>query len=149
MLIHTLPPRLMWRVIAIRADSIWRFVTYDASVAWMPKSPKASLVPPLAAPVRFGWCCLRCLTLRGINIRSALPIGCGDGHGRRLSGCGCLGRRSGAPVGARRPLGGPTGATRRTVAARGTAVAARSTGAGSSLRLALGTRAGDLTLVDP
>src|SRR3954468_17426373 len=74
MLIHTLPPRLMWRVIAIRADSIWRFVTYDDSVAWMPKSPNASVVPPLAAPVRLGWCCLRCLTLRGINMAQASPV---------------------------------------------------------------------------
>ena len=31
---------------------------------------KVTRVPPLAAPVRLGWCCLRCLTLRGINMIS-------------------------------------------------------------------------------
>src|SRR5437764_15315203 len=68
MLIQTLPPRRMWRVIAIRADSIWRLVTYAGSSAWMPYSPNTTLVPPLAAPERLGWCCLRCLTLRGISM---------------------------------------------------------------------------------
>src|SRR5665811_1973236 len=68
MLIQTLPPRLMWRVIAIRAASIWRLVTYAGVIAWMPYSPNETLVPPVAWPVRPGWCCLRCLTLRGISI---------------------------------------------------------------------------------
>ena len=36
MLIQTLPPRLMWRVTAIRAASIWRLVMYAPSSAWMP-----------------------------------------------------------------------------------------------------------------
>src|SRR5450756_1879264 len=31
----------------------------------MPKSPNAIVVPPVAAPERGGWCCLRCLSLRG------------------------------------------------------------------------------------
>src|SRR5665648_638872 len=68
MLIHTLPPRLMWRVMAIRAASICRFVTYAGSRAWIPNSPNAMAVPPVAAPVRPGWCCLRCLTLRGMSM---------------------------------------------------------------------------------
>src|SRR3954465_9905731 len=68
MLIHTFPPRLMWRVIAIRAASIWRLVTYAGVMAWMPNSPNETLVPPVAWPVRPGWCCLRCFTLRGINM---------------------------------------------------------------------------------
>src|SRR6187402_3362502 len=68
MLIQTFPPRLMWRVIAIRAASIWRLVTYAGVIAWMPNSPKLTFVPPVAWPLRPGWCCLRCLTLRGINI---------------------------------------------------------------------------------
>src|SRR5437763_8736632 len=76
MLIQTLPPVRMWRMIAIRADSICRLVTYAGSKAWMPYSPKTTLVPPLAAPDRPGWCCLRCLTRRGISIGSAL-LGCG------------------------------------------------------------------------
>src|SRR4051795_13207197 len=68
MLIHTLRPRWRGRVIAIRADSICRLVTYAGSSAWMPYSPKVTRVPPLAAPERFGWCCLRCLTRRGISM---------------------------------------------------------------------------------
>src|SRR6185312_3713378 len=68
MLIHTLPPRLMCRLIAIRADSICRLVMYACSSAWMPYSPKLTDVPPLAMPRCLGWCCLRCLTLRGINM---------------------------------------------------------------------------------
>ena len=34
--IQTLPPRLMWRVIAIRAASIWRLVSQPGSSAWIP-----------------------------------------------------------------------------------------------------------------
>src|ERR1700722_6967767 len=34
----------------------------------MPFSPKLTDVPPLAIPRWRGWCCLRCLTLRGINM---------------------------------------------------------------------------------
>src|SRR6185437_13657676 len=68
MLIHTLPPRLMCRLMAIRADSICRLVMYACSSAWMPYSPKLTDVPPLAMPRCLGWCCLRCLTLRGINM---------------------------------------------------------------------------------
>src|SRR3954451_734375 len=77
MLIQTFPPRRMCRVIAIRADSICRFVTYAGSSAWMPNSPNVTAVPPLAAPLRPGWCCLRCLTLRGMSISSALLGGRG------------------------------------------------------------------------
>src|SRR5437762_2907203 len=33
----------------------------------MPYSPKLTFVPPLAAPARFGECCFRCLTLRGMS----------------------------------------------------------------------------------
>src|SRR5215470_1273257 len=74
MLIQTLPPRRMCRVIAIRAASIWRFVTYACSTAWMPYSPNATRVPPVAAPVRCGRCCLRCATLRGISIDQPSPV---------------------------------------------------------------------------
>jgi hypothetical protein len=42
------------RVIAIRADSICRLVTYADSSAWMPNSPNATRVPPLAAPPAVG-----------------------------------------------------------------------------------------------
>src|SRR5438094_257917 len=42
MLIQTLPPRRTWRVIAIRAASIWRAVIQPGSKAWMPKSPNTT-----------------------------------------------------------------------------------------------------------
>src|ERR1700712_6074056 len=80
MLIHTLPPRLMCRVMAIRADSICRLVTYAGSRAWMPNSPNVTAVPPLAAPERPGWCCLRCLTLRGMSMSALLCVRCGLGR---------------------------------------------------------------------
>src|SRR3954469_8951226 len=137
----------------------------------MPKSPKASFVPPLAAPVRFGWCCLRCLTRRGISMsvsppvrarrerraRPAPPSGGGEPRGRRrgggLGGRVRLGGGSvGAAVGARRAVAAR--ATARALAAtlvatRGTTTATGDAGAGGSLGLALGTGAGDLALVDP
>src|SRR5579871_4135236 len=58
---------------AIRAASIWRAVSQPGSVAWIPKSPKATEVPPLAAPVRRPRCVLRCLTFLGINMSVRLP----------------------------------------------------------------------------
>src|SRR6266700_713071 len=71
----------MCLVIAIRAASICRFVTYECSTAWMPYSPKATLVPPLAAPDRSGLCCLRCRVLRGMSIPqpSSPVVACAPG----------------------------------------------------------------------
>ena len=40
----------------------------NALQACSPHSPKLTSVPPFAAPERPGWCCLRCLTRRGINM---------------------------------------------------------------------------------
>src|SRR5688572_29914264 len=50
MRIHKRPERLMWRVIARRAASIWRAVIRSGSMAFKPKAPKLSSVPPLALP---------------------------------------------------------------------------------------------------
>src|SRR3954468_24706008 len=47
MLIQTLPPRLILRVIAIRAASIWRLVIQPRSRALSPYSPNVTVVPPL------------------------------------------------------------------------------------------------------
>src|ERR1700678_420671 len=66
--IHTLPPRLTCRVMAIRAASICRAVSQAGSSAWMPKSPKVTSLPPLAFPLIRPRCCLRCFTFRGINM---------------------------------------------------------------------------------
>src|SRR5262245_20747142 len=43
--IHTLPPRLIVRVIATRAASIWRLDTHAGCVACSPNSPNAMLEP--------------------------------------------------------------------------------------------------------
>src|SRR5690606_21199066 len=66
--IQTLPPRLMARVMAIRADSIWRAVIHPDSRAWRPYSPKLTWVPPLATPLRRPRWTLRCLVRLGINM---------------------------------------------------------------------------------
>src|SRR3954465_1664213 len=47
---HTLPPRLMKRVMATRAASIWRADTRPRSVAWRPYSPKSIVKPRDAVP---------------------------------------------------------------------------------------------------
>ena len=66
--IHTRPPRLMWRVSATRAASIWRAVSQPRSIACRPKSPKASVAPRYAVPPRRPFCCLRYLTFFGASM---------------------------------------------------------------------------------
>ena len=74
--IQTLPPRLMKRVIAIRAASIWRDVIQPHDIAFRPYSPKAIDDPRHALPVMRPRCTLRYLTFLGINIYqfSLLPL---------------------------------------------------------------------------
>src|SRR5258708_39888674 len=48
-LIQTLPPRLILRVIATRAASIWRLGFHPFSSALMPKSPDWTVHLPLAS----------------------------------------------------------------------------------------------------
>src|SRR3954447_21241475 len=69
MLIQTLPPRLILRVIAIRAASIWRLVIQPRSSVLRPYSPNSTRVPPLALPARRPRCCLRCFTRLGVSMR--------------------------------------------------------------------------------
>src|SRR5258707_723415 len=78
----------------------------------MPNSPNVTLVPPLAIPRRRGWCCLRCLTLRGISIGHSAPLTSRGGRrnchfGRRRLGClvrrGTAGATSANAPGATRP----------------------------------------------
>src|SRR3954471_327524 len=114
----------------------------------MPKSPKARRVPPLAAPRRGGWCCLRCLIRRGINMSSALRSGSLGGRsngslGGRSRGSGLGGTAVAVRTGRARATAGPLAAPSRTATATGNA------GAGRGLCLALGAGAGDLALVDP
>src|SRR5271157_4424215 len=64
--IHTLPPRLIDRVMATRAASIWRSVIQAHSMALRPYSPKAMLDPRQALPAIRPRCCFLYLTFFGI-----------------------------------------------------------------------------------
>src|ERR1044072_7199545 len=71
MRIQILPPRLMWRVIAIRAASICRSVIHAGSRLLSPYSPKLISLPRVAVPVMRPRICFRCLTFFGINMIDA------------------------------------------------------------------------------
>src|ERR671912_436225 len=143
MLIHTLPPRRMCRVMAIRADSICRLVTYAGSRAWMAYSPKLISVPPLARPERLGWCCLRCLTRRGISMASGPLFWSIDVLGGRR-----VGRGLGDGAAGLGPAGSGAGRARTTLRTLG-ALAALLPGGEGLEGLPLGTRTADVALVDP
>src|ERR1035437_4271091 len=68
MLIHTLPPRLILRVIAIRAASIWRLLIHAQSSDCRPYSPNWTEVCPFDGPDLRPRCCFRCLTRFGSSI---------------------------------------------------------------------------------
>src|SRR4030066_2452438 len=81
------PPRLMWRVIARRAASIWRAVKRPRPTAFRPKSPKLTLAPRVARPVLRPFCSLRNFLLAGCSMfhswfLAALFL---FGHRRRLA----------------------------------------------------------------
>src|SRR5438094_2128254 len=84
MRIQIFPPRLTWRVMAIRAASIWRAVTQPASIACNPKSPNDTFAPRVATPRRRPRCCFLNLTFFGIIMMRCLLVGVGD----RESGAG-------------------------------------------------------------
>src|SRR5206468_12251191 len=71
-LIQTFPPRLILRVIAIRAASICRLVSQPASSDLSPYSPNCTLVCPRDSPARRPRCCLRNLTRLGESISAHL-----------------------------------------------------------------------------
>src|SRR6185436_14805453 len=81
--IHILPPRLIERVIATRAASIWRFVIHAGSRAIRPHSPNATDEPRYALPRMRPRICFRYLTRFGINMERLLPGRC-RGARRRL-----------------------------------------------------------------
>src|SRR5438105_5853522 len=90
MRIQTRPPRLIWRVIARRAASIWRAVRRPRVVALRPNSPKETLAPRVATPLLRPFCSLRYFLLAGCSIshsRFAAP--------RRLLALGDFRRRRG------------------------------------------------------
>src|SRR5437660_12488558 len=67
----------------------------------MPYSPKTAFVPPLAAPDLPGWCCLRCLTRRGMSIgqlSSVLGVSVAGALGVPASAGAFAGSLLGAPA---------------------------------------------------
>src|SRR5262245_43004993 len=84
MRIHILPPRLIERVIATRAASIWRLVTHAGSSAISPHSPNATEEPRYALPFMRPRICFRYLTRFGISIVRLLPRARGRRSGLRL-----------------------------------------------------------------
>src|SRR3954470_8880123 len=68
MRIQMRPPRLMWRVIARRAASIWRAVRRPRVNALSPYSPKLTLAPRVATPLLRPFCSLRYFLLAGCSM---------------------------------------------------------------------------------
>src|SRR5262249_14337235 len=68
MRIQPRPPRLMWRVIARRAASIWRAVRRPRARAFSPNSPKETLAPRVATPLLRPFCSLRYFLLAGCSM---------------------------------------------------------------------------------
>src|SRR6185436_6059643 len=77
------PPRLMWRVIARRAASIWRAVNRPRVVALRPYSPKLTLAPVVASPLLRPFCSLRYFLLAGCSIFHSGAAGALRRFGRR------------------------------------------------------------------
>src|SRR5688572_15779659 len=76
MRIQIRPPRLMWRVMARRAASIWRAVRRPRSRALSPYSPKETLAPRVATPLLRPFCSLRYFLLAGCSMfHSRFPGG--------------------------------------------------------------------------
>src|SRR4051812_47211383 len=65
MRIQSLPARFTWRVMAIRAASIWRDVKRPGSMACNPKSPKETSEPRQATPRLLPFCIFRNLVRFG------------------------------------------------------------------------------------
>src|SRR5437868_7064497 len=86
------PPRLMWRVIARRAASIWRAVRRPRAMAFSPYSPKETLAPRVATPLLRPFCSLRYFLLAGCSMSHSrfpggflLALGFGRGGGGLLA----------------------------------------------------------------
>src|SRR3954462_10766264 len=77
MRIQIRPPRLMWRVIARRAASIWRAVRRPRPIAFRPNSPKETLLPRVAVPLLRPFCSLRYFLLAGCSISHPRFACCG------------------------------------------------------------------------
>src|SRR3954451_20816390 len=92
MRIQMRPPRLMWRVIARRAASIWRAVRRPRPMAFSPYSPKETFAPRVATPLLRPFCSLRYFLLAGCSMSHSrfpggffLTFGLGGGRRRLLA----------------------------------------------------------------
>src|SRR5579859_7501754 len=87
MRIQIRPPRLIWRVMARRAASIWRAVRRPRPTAFRPNSPKLTFAPRVATPVLRPFCSFRYFLLAGCSIlcsSSCFALGFRSGRGHRL-----------------------------------------------------------------
>src|SRR3954462_4331559 len=91
MRIQMRPPRLMWRVMARRAASIWRAVSRPRPIAFRPYSPKLTLLPRVALPVLRPFCSLRYLRLAGCSTSGS----CSSGRATWFARRGLFRRRGG------------------------------------------------------
>src|SRR5690349_21279204 len=77
------PPRLMCRVMARRAASIWRAVRRPRPTAFNPHSPKLTLLPRVAMPLLRPFWYLRYLVLAGCSMLRPRSSRFALGFGRR------------------------------------------------------------------
>src|SRR5450631_497370 len=82
MRIQMRPPRLIWRVIARRAASIWRAVKRPRVSAFKPYSPKLTLAPRVATPLLRPFCSLRYFLLAGCSMLHSCASFLGRGFRR-------------------------------------------------------------------
>src|SRR5206468_2470230 len=85
MRIQMRPPRLIWRVMARRAASIWRAVSRPRPTAFRPYSPKLTLAPTVATPLFRPFCSLRYFLLAGCSMLHS----CGFARTLRCLGLRC------------------------------------------------------------
>src|SRR5208337_599013 len=82
------PPRLMCRVMARRAASIWRAVRRPRPTALSPYSPKLTLAPTVATPLLRPFCSLRYFLLAGCSILRSRTLAHALRRFRRRRRCG-------------------------------------------------------------
>src|SRR4029453_15922653 len=106
----------------------------------MANSPKLIDVPPFALPPRSGWCCLRCLTRRGMSMAqlSVFSVAVFSAAGASTAGVSTAGVST----------TGASTAGVSTLGARGPPAALLTVGERLEGRT-LGARTADVTLVDP
>src|SRR5690606_36628466 len=110
-----------------------------------------TLVPPLARPLRFGWCCMQCYTLRGFSMGYSAPLTLRSSLGRRsgLLGTLLLLLLGTAALGTAAALAAAAATATASAAVAATLTAAAGGALLRGLLLPLGAGLRGLALVDP